>query len=252
MTLLLLKLLLVPALVVAITLAVRRWGPAFGGWLSGLPIVAGPVLVFYAIEQGTAFAGEAAQATLAGMSATAAFSVCYAHLCRRFRWPVSVIVSWGVFAGATFALYAWRPGLWGSLAVTLSAAVLGARVLPRTPPEMGVAAPPRADLIVRVLASGTLVLVLTALADRVGPALSGLFTAFPILTTTMAAFAHAQRGPAAVVQFFRGFLPAIVGFSVFCSVFSLAVPALGIALGTVAAVATQLAVHGVILMRVTR
>jgi hypothetical protein len=251
-TLLLLKLLLVPALVVAVTLAVRRWGPAFGGWLSGLPIVAGPVLVFYAIEQGTAFAGEAAQATMAGMSATAAFSVAYAHLCRPCRWPVSVIVSWTVFAAATFALYAWRPGLWASLAVTLSAAVAGSRLLPHTPPETGVAAPPRADLIVRVLASATLVLVLTALADRVGPALSGLFTAFPILTTTMSAFTQAQRGPAAVVQFFRGFLPAIAGFSVFCFVFSLAVPGVGTALGVTAALATQLAVHGVILMRVAR
>ena len=52
---LLLKLLLVPGLVAAVTLAVRRWGPAVGGWLAGLPVVAGPVLVFYAIEQGDAF-----------------------------------------------------------------------------------------------------------------------------------------------------------------------------------------------------
>ena len=156
-------------------------------------------------------------------------------------------VSWVVFAAATLALYTWQPGLWGSLAVTLSAAIAGARLLPHTPPAAGPSAPPRVDLIVRVLASGTLVLVLTALADRVGPALSGLFTAFPILTTTMAGFMQAQRGAAAVVQFFRGFLPAIVGFAVFCLVFAVGVPRLGIALGTAAALGVQLVVHGLVL-----
>ena len=246
-TLLVLKLLLVPSLVVAVTLAVRRWGPAIGGWLSGLPIVAGPVLVFYAVEQGTPFAAEAAQATLAGMSATAAFSLAYAHLCLRARWPVAVAISWSVFAVSTLLLCAWQPGLWAGLALTLSAAIIGWRLLPRAQAEPGPAVTPRADLAVRVLASASMVLVLTALADQVGPVLSGLFSAFPILTTTMAAFTQTQRGPAAVVAFFRGFLPAIVGFSVFCFVFSLAVPAFGTAAGVTAALATQLVVHGAIL-----
>jgi hypothetical protein len=63
----------------------------------------------------------------------------------------------------------------------------------------------------------------------------------------MAAFTQAQRGAAAVVQFFRGFLPAIVGFSVFCFVFALAVPRVGTASGAAAALATQLVIHSAIL-----
>ena len=39
--LLILKLLVAPGLVAAVTLAVRRWGPAVGGWLSGMPVVTG-------------------------------------------------------------------------------------------------------------------------------------------------------------------------------------------------------------------
>jgi hypothetical protein len=122
----------------------------------------------------------------------------------------------------------------------VAVAIAGWRLLPQVPPEGTPGAPPRIDLVVRVLASATLVLVLTALADQVGPVLSGLFTAFPVLTTTMAAFTHVQRGSSAVAAFFRGFLPAIVGFTVFCFVFAVAVPALGIALG----VATALGVQG--------
>ena len=39
---LLLKLCLVPALIYAVSLAGRRWGAGVAGWISALPIVAGP------------------------------------------------------------------------------------------------------------------------------------------------------------------------------------------------------------------
>ena len=45
MTLLLLKVLLAPALVLGTSLAGRRWGPQVAGVLVTLPIVAGPILV---------------------------------------------------------------------------------------------------------------------------------------------------------------------------------------------------------------
>ena len=45
-----LKLTIVPLLIAAITFAGHRWGPAVSGWLAGLPVVAGPVLFFIAIE----------------------------------------------------------------------------------------------------------------------------------------------------------------------------------------------------------
>ncbi len=57
--LLLLKLLLVPALIWAITLAAHRWGPAVGGWLSGFPVVSGPILLFLVLERGPDFAWPA-------------------------------------------------------------------------------------------------------------------------------------------------------------------------------------------------
>jgi hypothetical protein len=64
--LLLLKLLLVPGLVAGVTLAARRWGLRIGGLLTALPMVAGPTLCFYAIEQGNRFAATAARATCSG------------------------------------------------------------------------------------------------------------------------------------------------------------------------------------------
>ena len=58
---LVLKILLVPTLIAAITLATRRWGPRIGGFLTALPVVTGPTLCFYAIEQGRIGLGAAAE-----------------------------------------------------------------------------------------------------------------------------------------------------------------------------------------------
>ena len=66
--LLLVKLLLVPGLIGGITLAGRRWGPAVAGWLSGFPVVTGPILLFVALEQGPQFASTTAAAALAGLA----------------------------------------------------------------------------------------------------------------------------------------------------------------------------------------
>jgi len=60
------KLVLVPLLIAAITAAGERLGPRIAGALTGLPVVAGPIALFIALEQGPAFAARAAVATLAG------------------------------------------------------------------------------------------------------------------------------------------------------------------------------------------
>ena len=59
-----LKLFLVPACLALLSLAARAWGPRIAGWLAGLPIVAGPILFFLALERGTAFGAQAAGAAL--------------------------------------------------------------------------------------------------------------------------------------------------------------------------------------------
>lgn len=245
--LLLLKLLLVPSLVAAVTLAARRWGPAIGGWLTGLPIVGGPVIAFYAVEQGPAFAAQAAQATMAGLGAISAFGVVYAWICRRASWYVATAAGWIAFAAVTFILYALRPGLTLSFACAVVGAVAGRWLLPPVERVSAGGASPPGDLVIRMAATATLVLVLTSLADRLGPVLSGLLTAFPIATTTIAAFTQAQRGPAAVVVFFHGFLPALVGFALFCLVLSVTLQTWGLLLSMTAAVVVQLTIHGVVL-----
>src|ERR1700719_3836701 len=53
------KLLLAPSFVVGASLAARRFGPRVGGLIGGLPVVAGPILLAYALAHGRSFAAGA-------------------------------------------------------------------------------------------------------------------------------------------------------------------------------------------------
>ncbi len=86
MALLAVKLLLAPAFVVGASLAARRFGPRVGGLIAGLPVVAGPILLVYALAHGRAFAAGAAAGTLLGLVSLIAFVVVYARLASRLFW----------------------------------------------------------------------------------------------------------------------------------------------------------------------
>jgi len=98
-----------------------------------------------------------------------------------------------------------------------------------------------------MLSAMALVLVVTAMAERLGPRLTGALTPFPVVLTIILAFTHAGQGAATTVRFLPGFLPGMWSFAVFCFVLSLALPPLGVAAGFAVALATQLAVQGALL-----
>jgi hypothetical protein len=110
----------------------------------------------------------------------------------------------------------------------------------------------RWDLPMRMIAAAGLVFVLTTAADRLGPALSGLLTPFPVAIAIIAAFTHTQRGVDPVIAFFRGFLPALVSFGLFCVVLAIALEPLGLPLALTMALAAQLSTQSVTLWGTTR
>ena len=65
MTVFLFKLIVTPIFIGSVTLAGRRWGPAFSGLLMGLPLTSGPISIFLALQYGPAFAARAVVGNLA-------------------------------------------------------------------------------------------------------------------------------------------------------------------------------------------
>jgi hypothetical protein len=212
---LVLKVALAPVLVVLATLVARRWGDRVGGIVIAVPVVAGPILLVLALEQGGAFVHEAAQAALLGIVAVAAFCVVCGR-CLQRGWPVAIAAGWLGYAVATVALAQFEPQLWPALAAALLAIVV-ARVLVRAPsadivPRVD---SPSWDLAARAGATVVLVVALTSAASALGPTVSGLLTPFPVATSVVMAFTIAQGGADAAARTLRGYLTGLPGFTAF-------------------------------------
>ncbi|HEX7785484.1 MAG TPA: hypothetical protein VF653_04615, partial [Methylomirabilota bacterium] len=214
---------------------------------NALPLVAGPVLFFLALEQGDAFVAGAAQATLAGLAAVAAFAVIYSWTAMTRRWWECLLVGWAAFALLTLALQSVRWTAVSGLVLALGAFALSRLLLPRLPEARPPARAPTWDLPLRMVSAVVLVLLVTGLAASLGPHLSGAITPFPIATTILLAFTHAQQGAPAAVGFLRAFLPAMWSFALFCFVLAWGVVGLGRDRAFLLALVLSLAAQGVVL-----
>lgn len=238
---LLVKLLLAPALVVASTLAGRRWGPRLAGILIVLPVVAGPILLIIYLEQGPTYLAGAATAATLGIVPLALYSVVFVSVARRHGWLVSLLASCGAVLAVDVLLTAVRVppvAALGLAALALAGAGLLLRRLPITtslPP-----APPAWDLPARAVATALLVLLLTGLAERLGPVWTGVLTPFPIALSVVCAFTTAQSGVEGLTALLRGVVPGLNGFALFCCAVAVVTPLLGgpaaLVLATVVAV----------------
>lgn len=246
------KLALVPLLIAAISLAGAKLGPRVAGALTGLPVVAGPVALFLALEQGPAFAARAAVATLAGEGSLALFCVLYAWTCLRTPWWVSLAVGWAGFALGTLLLDRVAPSFPGAVAIALVAPVALLALSPE-PARPGArnAAPP-GDLGLRMAAGAALVVALTAAADALGPRLSGLLTVFPVAVTVLAVFSHRGEGGPFAVHLLRGLAWGLYCLTAFFAALALFLERLGVAWGFAVAVVASLATQAVVLQALRR
>ena len=248
-----LKLIMTPVLIAAASLAGRRWGPAVGGWLIGLPFTSGPVTFFLALTHGAAFAAAAALGTLAGTLSQALFCLLYAWSAGRWDWPGALAAGSLGFALVTLALQRLPlSAAWVFLAAVLTLA-LALRLMPRVavvgaPP----APPPRWDLPARMVVATAFVLLLTGVAAALGPQLTGLLAPFPLYGTILAVFAQRQQGAAAVVGVLRGLLLGLFGFACFFLALAELIERAGVGLAFGAALSLALAVQGVSLWTMRR
>lgn len=250
------KLVLTPALLALATLAGRRFGERAAGWLAGLPLTSGPVSVFLALEQGPSFAARAASGTLLGIVSVTSFCAAYALAAARgWSWRASAACGGLAFLGATAAL-ATIPAGWCAaplafaLALAATAVALGLVGLPRGARSRS--APPRWDLPLRMLVATALVLALTAGAPRLGPALAGLLSPFPVFVGVLTAFAHAQRGARAARDVLSGALGGSFAFATFFLVVALGLEPLGAPATYALAALAALALAGAVLRPLLR
>jgi Protein of unknown function (DUF3147) len=245
-TLFALKLLLAPSFIVATSILARRVGVRVAGVVSGLPAIAGPILLVLALERGSAFARDAATGTLLGIVALVVFVLAYAIVSSRSAWPWALIVGWASFLAAILALRPVHVGPLGALVLACAACGATLVVLPRRHSESSSTRRyPRWDLPLRGACAVIPIVAVTSAARLLGPQLTGLLAAFPIITPVLASFTHAQQGAREAVRLLRGMTVGFFAYALFCFVVSITVRGLGVAASFALATALALAAQGV-------
>ncbi len=219
-----------PALIGLASLAGKRWGPNAAGFIGGLPLVGGPVILALWLSQGEEAAGKAASAAPVGVWATMIYLLVVGYASARWRWYFAIPLGWICYLAAQWTLHeagfamsqklglAVLPGLW--LAAT--------RWLPKPAAATGPAHLPNIELGARMCAAVALVFSLTAVSSRIGPDLTGMLSGAPVAATVIPAFTLANAGRDALLIALRGFLTGLAGFAVFFLVMGDGIQSLGV------------------------
>jgi hypothetical protein len=239
------KIILPVMMIGIVTVAAHRWGPAVGGVLGAVPSKGGPILIFLAVEQGTAFAASSAVTALGGAAGCGVFCLVYARVCHRMNWPAAGLVSYGAF----LVIWAGMVPLedWGLVPAFVAAAailVASRQLLPVAPPtprrEMT-----RSDLPIRMTAGAAMVVFVTTAGPNFGAAISGMLTTIPTISAVLAIFTHAQEGPDRTIGVMRGMTHGLLGFAAFLAVVAATLVRLGIAASFLLALAAVVVVQAI-------
>jgi hypothetical protein len=241
------KLVVAPAFVVAVTLLGRRLGPSVAGMLAALPVVGGPILALIVAEQGVAFGSEAALAGAVGGGTTMVFTLVYTRLAPRFSPLACLALSYAFWGVATAALSFLPIGVSVAVALPLALWWLVLRAFPVPDGPLTGMKPSAWDLPARAAATMALVLSITGVASALGPQLAGLVTPAPIATAVLAVFTHRQAGPDAVAVLLRSLTRGLASFTSFFVMTGLLLPVVSPLLAFSLALCVALVVQAAVL-----
>jgi hypothetical protein len=215
MTILLIKVALMPVVMAIVTQASRKWGNTIGGLISSMPWIAGPILLFFVLEQGKNFGIQSVPGILTGIVSLICFCYSYARLSGRFNWLPTLLCSYVVYVVVALLLKEVRVNLWTGYGMALGSIILCLRFFPTPPVQSSSVRRLPYDMLIRIIVATLFVIAITELAHLVGPTWSGILTPFPVITSILAVFTHYLQGHSAVVALLRGSLLGFLGYTTF-------------------------------------
>ena len=242
MSVLLIKLTLVPVVMAVVTQIGRKWGSSIGGILASMPWIAGPILLFFVLEQGTSFAIRSVPGILTGVVSLVSFSLLYARLSRRLGGLVSLLLAYGGYVLVALPFSIGTLNLYVSYGLALVSIALALRFFPR---PVGPSAPPKRltyDLPIRMVAATLFVLAITEIAGIAGPLWSGILTPFPVITSILAVFTHYLQGSNTAIVTLRGTVLGLFGFTTFLFLQALLLPRFSVGTSFLLALLVNLAI----------
>ena len=225
---LLIRMAVTAAFLLAATITAERAGPLVGGLVATLPISAGPVYIFLALDHGAHFIGVSALGSLVSNGINIVFALAYALLAQKRSLAISLsgafavwigvngltgLVTWSLPAGVAFNVVVLGLALW------LSSSLRHVRS-PQVKARWQ-------DLVMRAAMVALLVGTVVTLSYHIGPTASGNLAVFPIVLTSIILILHRRVGGPATAAVMANAVIGLGGFGVACVTLNLAADPLG-------------------------
>lgn len=237
---LIVKMAVTAAFVVAATVTAERAGPLVGGLVATLPLGAGPVYVFLALDHDAHFIAQGAINSLAINAVNVMFALTYALLAQKRSLVVSFSLALLLWFALAFAVHEIH---WTLAAAALMNVVVLAICIALARPLRHVRIPPVRtywyDLALRAAMVALLVGITVSLSFRIGPGGSGILAVFPIILISVMLILHRRAGGPPTAAVMANAVLGLVGFAVACVVLRYAAEPLGSAVGLSLALATS-------------
>lgn len=246
---LIVKMAITAGFVLAATVTAERVGPLIGGLVATLPIGAGPVYVFLALDHDAHFIAESAVASLAINAANVTFALTYARLAQTRSVAASMLGAFAVWLLMAYVVHAVDWSFAGALAVNV--VVVGVCIWLARPLRHVRMPPFRAqwyDLAMRALLVALLVGVVVTFSFQLGSSGSGILAVFPVVLISIMFILHRRVGGKPSAAVLANVPLGLVGFGVACTVLHFAAEAFGSAVGLSLALATSVGWSLVVLL----
>jgi len=235
------KMAITVAFVLAATITAERAGPLIGGLVATLPIGAGPVYVFLALDHDAHFIALSAVASLAITAVNVIFAVVYCVLAQKRSLAISLGATYAVWIVFTAIVTANNWSLGSALlinAATIAVGIWVVRPFRHTP--MPRQQPHWYDNALRALMVAFLVGIVVTFSFRIGSYGSGLLAVFPVVLTSIILILHGRAGGKPTAAVLANTPLGLLGFGISCMVLHLTAEPLGVAAGLSLALATSI------------
>jgi hypothetical protein len=228
-------------IVVAASTAAEALGPVWGAIIASLPVSAGPVYVFLAMQHGPVFVAASALNSAAANGATGLFLTTYGTLAKSMPPWRSLAVAVGGWLMASLAIQqiAWTP----VSAVALNVVIYGLGLASVN--GCGTANPSRArpsrrrwfDLPLRAASVAAFVSTVITVSSVLGPAATGIAAVFPVSLISLIVILLPRLGGPATARIATSALPPMLGFGIVLTMLHLIIQPFGVAAALVFALA---------------
>jgi hypothetical protein len=207
------KMVLTAAFLLAATITAERTGPLIGGLVATLPISAGPVYIFLALDHDAHFIAQSALGSFVTNAYNVIFAVVYALLAQNHSLTVSFGVAMAIwialaFAGTTVAWTVTSAIVLNIVVIALAlwiSAPLRHEPMPRVETRWY-------DLVLRASMVALLVGIVVTLSFHIGPTASGNLVVFPIVLSSIIIILHHRVGGPATAAVMANAVIGLGGF----------------------------------------